>query len=105
MRPERSSPITSATKRSLTESGVSTWPSENNTEDNFEEVAVVLNFGGRISAYFDQADAEDELDASLPAAPRPWGPYRLRPTDYASLLGRSSMPLPYYPNTAPRPYR
>jgi hypothetical protein len=76
---------------------------KNNREDNFEEVAVVLSFGGGISAYFDEAEARSELDADLPARPRPWGPYRRRPKDFSSLVGQQSMMFPRYP--APRPYR
>jgi hypothetical protein len=55
---------------------------------------VVLSFGAGISAYFDADEAEYELDAELPTPPRPWGPFRRRPTDYASLLGQSNVTFP-----------
>jgi hypothetical protein len=69
----------------------------NNTEDNFEEVAVVLTFEGGLSAYFDEQDARFELDHSLPSRPRRWGPYRSRSTDFTHVLGAKPIPLSNIP--------
>jgi hypothetical protein len=70
--------------------GVLQLAAVNNTEDNYEEVAIVLSFGGVISAFFDEDGARYDLDPVLPRPPRRWGPKR-KPL-YPRLLGRLNTP-------------
>jgi hypothetical protein len=73
----------------------------NNTEDNYQEVAVILRFGGGVSAFFDADEANYELEPELPPAPRPWGPQRRAPLNLAALSGPRVGPLHH----SPRPRR
>jgi hypothetical protein len=87
--------------RAVTEElGVLRLAVHNNTEDNYEEVAVVLSFQGGVSAFFDEDDARFDLDVDFPRRPRRWGPRRVRSGLFPSeLLLGSGMSMPRAPIT------
>jgi hypothetical protein len=68
----------------------------NNTHDNYEEVVVVLKFGGNVSAFAETRDAAwelyDDSKPKFPARPRKWGPRKLAPKNPLGLY-RHDIPL------------
>jgi hypothetical protein len=68
----------------------------NNTPDNYEGVAVVLTFGGHVSAYTDKREAAwelyDDSNPKFPGAPRKWGPRQVTKGLPRSIL-RGDVPL------------